>query len=359
MTSLYKAIGFSRDLKTKDRFAYIIAGFSIGILASFLIVYITLIKSRPLILSTLLCFVLVLAGVLLLKLNFFYTAKIVLISAIVIQETLLVYLWFPPDTNVKYFFFVIVPISFLIFDGGKRVEQRTTLFFSVLTTVLIVLNEFFPLPRPGIETTPSLNRLMSVMSVMSTIGAMAAVFYLYEGSISRQHKKLDLLAQTDGLTGIYNRRALFAMGESLFNRPQEEENGFALLIFDLDHFKAINDTFGHRAGDKVLQELTACLSDNIREKDFLSRYGGEEFALILHDIAPDAAAVVAEDLRTKVEELTVLWDRKPIRITTSIGLAHTKFRPTNFDDFLKNADAALYRAKEKGRNRIEVSFSAS
>ncbi|MBN2626776.1 MAG: GGDEF domain-containing protein [Spirochaetales bacterium] len=357
MISFQKAIGYSRDLETKDKFAYIIAGFTISILTPFLAIYILIIKSAILTLSALFFFLLLLTVILLLKNRGYFAAKILLCTAILLQEMLLVFLWFSPDANLKYFFFIIVPISFLIFNSEREKERQGIVFFSALSTILICINEFVQISQPKITTTPSLNLLISVMSVISSIGATAAVLYMYEKNISRQHRKLDLLAQTDGLTGIYNRRALIAMGKSLFQQPLDGKNGFALLIFDLDHFKNVNDTFGHSAGDVVLQEMTKRLSENIREKDFLSRYGGEEFALILLDIDPDAAAVVAEDLRCKVEKQAIMWGTEPISITTSIGLSHRDFHPADFDDLLRQSDAALYRAKDKGRNRVEVSSS--
>ncbi len=306
MISFQKAIGYSRDLETKDKFAYIIAGVTISILTPFLAIYMLIIKSAILTLSALFFFLLLLTVILLLKNRGYFAAKILLCTAILLQETLLVFLWFSPDANLKYFFFIIVPISFLIFNGERKKERQGIVFFSALSTILICINEFVQISQPKITTTPSLNLLISVMSVIFSIGATAAVLYMYEKNISRQHRKLDLLAQTDGLTGIYNRRALIAMGKSLFQQPLDGKNGFALILLDID---------------------------------------------------PDAAAVVAEDLRCKVEKQAIMWGTEPISITTSIGLSHRDFHPADFDDLLRQSDAALYRAKDKGRNRVEVSSS--
>ncbi|MBI2308782.1 MAG: diguanylate cyclase [Rhodocyclales bacterium] len=163
--------------------------------------------------------------------------------------------------------------------------------------------------------------------------------------------ELRRLSTTDGLTGLYNRRHLENTLRNELDRARRTRQPLAIVMFDVDHFKRFNDTYGHDQGDRVLQAVADTMRANLREPDVPCRYGGEEFLLILPATAQATAVDMAEQLRAAVEAMAV----DDLRVTISLGVASTPEIDTTIPDTLiAAADAALYRAKEGGRNRVSV-----
>jgi diguanylate cyclase (GGDEF)-like protein len=166
-------------------------------------------------------------------------------------------------------------------------------------------------------------------------------------------------AQTDPLTGALNRRAFMARGERLVVRHRHEDATLSLLFLDLDHFKALNDRFGHSGGDDVLTCFVGLVNACIRPTDFLFRMGGEEFCCLLPYTGVEQAALVAERIRQQVEAASVIVGGMPAKATVSIGIASTEEFGYDLDALIRQADNAVYAAKRAGRNRVEVSSGAS
>lgn len=159
----------------------------------------------------------------------------------------------------------------------------------------------------------------------------------------------------DPLTGLYNRRYLQEMLEREIRRAIRSEQALGVLMLDLDHFKNFNDTYGHEAGDAVLRETAAFLVRSIRAEDFVCRYGGEEFVVVLPTADTRAAAARGERIRSKLRDLVVMHDGRSLGlITVSVGVAALPNHGTSEKELLQAADAALYRAKREGRDRVVV-----
>ena len=157
----------------------------------------------------------------------------------------------------------------------------------------------------------------------------------------------------DPLTGLYNRRYLTEMLDREIRRAVRSEQPVGVLMIDLDHFKKFNDTYGHDAGDTVLRETATVLTKSIRIEDMVCRYGGEEFVIILPTADLNAAHGRAERIRAKIRELTVLHQGQSLgMITISVGVAALPQHGTDPKQLLEAADAALYRAKKEGRDRV-------
>ena len=180
-------------------------------------------------------------------------------------------------------------------------------------------------------------------------------------AMSKERLELDqrTKAQTDPLTGALNRRAFMARGERLIARHRHEDATLALLFLDLDHFKALNDRFGHSGGDDVLTCFVGLVNSCIRPTDFLFRMGGEEFCCLLPYTAADQARRVAERIRQQVEAASVIVAGLPAKATVSIGIASTDEFGYDLDTLIRHADSAVYAAKRAGRNRVEVSSGPS
>ncbi len=164
------------------------------------------------------------------------------------------------------------------------------------------------------------------------------------------------LAVTDQLTGLYNRRYLATHMANLFDPAEVEKLPISVLVMDVDHFKAVNDTHGHDVGDSVLRELGSRLEQNVRGMDIACRYGGEEFVLLMPKTDAALASMIAERLREDIENHKITYgddSNNTIQVTVSIGIATTSpGETTSPQDILKKADDALYQAKNQGRNKV-------
>jgi diguanylate cyclase (GGDEF)-like protein len=173
------------------------------------------------------------------------------------------------------------------------------------------------------------------------------------------HQALDELehrAHTDSLTGVANRGRFMELAETEMARARRYGNPYAVLLLDIDHFKEVNDKYGHKSGDVVLRELTSIMRRVLREVDIIGRIGGEEFAVLLPQTEPEKALQVAERLRETVASTNIaIASDTPLRISVSIGISVPSANSNLIDEILRKADAALYMAKNSGRNRVCVS----
>ena len=160
-------------------------------------------------------------------------------------------------------------------------------------------------------------------------------------------------ARIDPLTLVYNRRALTELATIEMSRVIRNDHPLAMIICDIDHFKHFNDQHGHQAGDKVLVDFASILKSNVREHDLVSRYGGEEFLILLPETNLEHAAIIAEKLRVKImNHQLVIPPNKTLSITASFGVANYQKGVTDWKQIVKTADRALYQAKNTGRNRV-------
>ena len=175
-------------------------------------------------------------------------------------------------------------------------------------------------------------------------------------ALSKERLELDqrTKAQTDPLTGALNRRAFMARSGRLLQRGQRDGSPTCLLFLDLDHFKSINDRFGHSAGDDVLASFVDLVNASIRPTDFLFRIGGEEFCCLLPRTNAEQAWQVAERIRQQFEMSTVVVAGTPVKATVSLGIASTEVFGYDLDMLMRRADMAVYAAKHQGRNRVVV-----
>lgn len=162
-------------------------------------------------------------------------------------------------------------------------------------------------------------------------------------------------ALIDSLTGVWNRRAILEVVDKELRRAQRSEKSTGFLLLDLDHFKSVNDTFGHLAGDLVLVQACKRLKRVLRSYDFIGRYGGEEFLIIAPGTDEHSLCAIAERLRSTIELHTTYAGRNEIRVTASIGAAIAPAVETSTTDIIAVTDAALYTAKMRGRNRTVFS----
>ena len=244
----------------------------------------------------------------------------------------------------------------LWFGGGRLPTRRVTALFLVahglflifvrIPYVILALDE----PRPiGMPFEEPFYAFLIFESLVFTISGAFLLLSTAKEQLEMEHRRASLV---DPLTGIANRRGFFAEAERALARAARDRRPTALLVFDLDHFKSVNDTFGHQTGDRLLQGFAAMLAAELRPGDRVGRIGGEEFAALLAETEFRDAEAVAERLRAAAARIRIPVAGKTLTLTTSIGLA-TASEVDDVAVLLAAADAALYRAKANGRDRVE------
>ncbi len=235
-------------------------------------------------------------------------------------------------------------------DGSAYPEAECPLFLTLQDAARRELEQSFI--RKNGDIFPVHLVATPMMDDVRQVGAEV----LFQDITARKAMEAELtrLATTDSLTGVSNRRHFMAQLENEFARTQRFHEPAALLMLDLDHFKRINDSYGHAAGDAVLASFGATLLETLRKIDLVGRVGGEEFAVLLPGTEAEAARQFAERLRERVAGMAVEIGDGRLLVTVSIGIACLEHDDDSADDALARADDALYRAKANGRNRVEV-----
>jgi len=194
------------------------------------------------------------------------------------------------------------------------------------------------------------------------LGELATAFNAMASALEKNQTELTELATLDGLTGLYNHRTFYILLRGELARAQRFNRPVSLLLLDIDHFKSVNDTHGHQAGDAILQDLGRLLTQASREIDRICRYGGEEITIILPETDVDAAVVIAERMRASVEgHAFEVGGGASMHLTVSVGVASWPLHASNAQGLVAEADTAMYAAKQGGRNRVvryEPTFGA-
>ncbi|MFN8446815.1 MAG: GGDEF domain-containing protein [Caldilineaceae bacterium] len=170
--------------------------------------------------------------------------------------------------------------------------------------------------------------------------------------LERSRNEIQTLAITDGLTGVFNRRHFMELAARATSPSTNDASDLSIILFDVDDFKQVNDTYGHQYGDLLLQEICNTIKEILRDGDIFARYGGEEFIILLPNTTQETACALAESIRSQVEQRSVVRDQQVLKATLSIGITTSVNGKHSLDKLLKLADQAQYRAKSNGKNCI-------
>ncbi len=252
--------------------------------------------------------------------------------------------------NVECFHFPLVALIPLIMISG-RIKLFTKTMLTVFVIAFFLYLDFLPGFEPDVN--PYFNNVPSLrfVNLFITSLAMAGLSYRYFRIIVAQQESLSKAATTDHLTGLFNRRYMKEAGERMVATYERYGTPFAILLCDIDYFKRVNDQYGHKAGDQVLQFVSYILRNLARSSDHVARWGGEEFLLFLPESDKDGALLLAERLCKALASQSAIPEMNQLRVTMSVGVAIFKEKET-LESAISRADAALYEAKETGRNRV-------
>lgn len=230
--------------------------------------------------------------------------------------------------------------------------QRAGLLITILTVLGLAIGNRH-LPRPY-----SVNGLATILSALVYLGAFFHVYgarsLSYFVRMRESNQRLRHIASHDALTDLLNAGAYYASCDQMIHLARRQNKPYSVLFVDLDHFKKINDTYGHEAGDTVLRSVATALAGSVRQSDAVGRIGGEEFSVFLPDTDRQGAARLAEQIRQHIERLMPQSGEIRIPVTASIGVASSEQGETSMAAIQRNADQAMYQAKQQGRNRVSV-----
>jgi diguanylate cyclase (GGDEF)-like protein len=255
-------------------------------------------------------------------------------------------------------------VGFLLFESTVIYAASGTFFFLVF--LITVAGQRGALPYAPLSVEDGVAGPVEIgwamrMAALSTLFSLITIG-ICSHVIARwqeRERHFELLSRTDPLTGVTNRRDFMEILTREFARARRYNVPLTCILVDLDHFKNVNDTFGHLVGDSVLIEAARALSRNVRQIDVVARYGGEEFAIILPSTTAEGAEEVAARCRKSIEEALVTVSGQAVRVTASFGVAtYPEVDVQDCAALIHQADVALYRAKSEGRNRVVVANPA-
>ena len=280
----------------------------------------------------------------------FSKAKIWFFCVLMLHLVVCTNIYVTKDSGFHLYFFLVPTGAFLLFEH-KEVKPKVIL--SAIATLLFFYCENTMNTNPLILLSDKDNHLLYQSVILVNMVEVIVVMTLFSNQIEKNELKLTVQAKTDALTGVANRHYFFEKGNQLLRQSQQSNRTLCVTLLDLDHFKKINDSYGHKAGDVCLIQIANLIENNIREQDFFARIGGEEFVIILPDTTAQEANNLIERLRILIEEYPInVSDSNSIYCTASIGLACLEDNQQSLKDLLVLSDHALYQAKNNGRNRI-------
>ncbi len=279
-------------------------------------------------------------------------AAVALIWAEVLGHAALGTLMVGWESAFHYYLLMFIPAIFVSTKTTKAVAAVFVLwcFYVGLNTVM----QFVPPMEPITPQALAALRYFNISVVFAMFAYLSAYYYR---TIVETQSRLRKLAMTDSLTGLYNRRHIMEVAE--YEVVQQKRTGARLsfIIADIDHFKRINDTYGHDAGDSMLVTVSQVIRNSIREQDSASRWGGEEFLIVLPDTDLDGAVIVAERIRKQIAAIKVLIEKQAVIASVTLGVS-SFCAGESISSAIARADASLYQGKKTGRNRVVPALSA-
>ncbi|WP_369413198.1 sensor domain-containing diguanylate cyclase [Pseudomaricurvus albidus] len=250
-----------------------------------------------------------------------------------------------PETAVYATRILTSPSTSFHFDWDGKMVFLSTRLVPELNWILVVRQVENPSDLRIYQTLIN-NILVSLM-------VSAVVLFIAWITLGRYQRRLEEMASTDKLTGLVSRQVMDRLYQQVARTSKRHHLPLSLIMADIDHFKRVNDTYGHPVGDRVIRSVAILMKELTREADVLCRWGGEEFLILLPDCNLKQSARVAEHIRQMLEDQTINVDGQDVSVTLSLGVAELKENETQ-DSLIARADEALFKAKNQGRNRVEV-----
>lgn len=244
----------------------------------------------------------------------------------------------------------LAALSWLILP--RRLWSLATAFN--VGAILLFANAELRLPEVGPNADPRLIGYAQAVALVTSFVVLGGASFVWMRAADNAQGELERLARTDGLTGVCNRRWFLTLGTTELARARRHARPLSLALLDIDHFKRVNDTHGHHAGDRVIQRIVELVAAELRTTDVLARVGGEEFALLLPETPVEGARICLERIRARIEALPIEIGPVALAMSVSVGVTCTHADDASVEAVMARADEGLYAAKHAGRNRVEV-----
>ena len=266
--------------------------------------------------------------------------------------------WLAPDEKMlllilSIYILLVYPVIFLV--SVKRALKMDNTGNAIIAFAAFIVIAAAPLVIQRIVIYNDINFAYSTVMITSAVGFVMIGIGFLTSILINEHKLLTSLALNDPLTGLLNRRGLDFELRTVLAAAKRKQTSISIIAIDIDHFKKINDKYGHDGGDLVLQNIADTLSSCPRESDVCSRLGGEEFVIVLPETYIHDALNIAERIRQLIEKSVITTGEHTIRLTASFGVSSDN-TGIDIDRLLKDADKALYKAKVEGRNCVRQAF---
>jgi len=236
----------------------------------------------------------------------------------------------------------------------ETVRSKLKIMFDTDQAILKnkLLEQEKALNKAALEAAAQKQKLQNIIIIVISLFLLILSYFIYRQILNS--KALNKIANTDSLTELANRRYTFIYAEKMLLQATKTQQKFAMVVFDVDHFKQVNDNYGHGGGDIALKELSSTANKYVRNHDILGRIGGEEFLLILPEASATQAYEIAERIRQAIEENKMTIQGKTLQITASFGIAELTEQLLSVNQIFNSADTALYQAKNQGRNQVII-----
>jgi diguanylate cyclase len=272
---------------------------------------------------------------------------VVLLWAEILLHALVATLVVGWDSGFHYYLLVMMP---LVFVSPSRRLRIKLLLGATLAGFYIGLDAYARSHPPVSPIAAGALDLVRCFNIAATFTLLAYLAHYYFGAVLRAERRLHDLATTDVLTGLANRRRVMQVASQQLGRRRRDGTPLSFMLGDVDHFKAVNDRHGHDTGDRVLIKVAGAMKAATREADTVSRWGGEEFLVVLPETDLATALMVAERVRESVRQISVMHGSQAVNVTITLGVS-TLRDGESLDDAIARADAAMYQGKIDGRNR--------
>jgi diguanylate cyclase (GGDEF)-like protein len=252
------------------------------------------------------------------------------------------------DSGFHYFLLMFIPALFAGMRGRNAWIAVTVLWGFYVGLYALM---WFVEPLQPISSGALLGVFLFNLTVVFFMFSYLSLFYV--STVSRTQRALRRLATTDVLTGLFNRRHMSDLAEKEIARQARSGDQLSFLLLDIDHFKQFNDRYGHDTGDRILERLSSVLAQTLREQDYIGRWGGEEFLVVLPDTDREQAWLAAERIRCAAEDHSWAFEELELSVTVSVGVSQYCVGD-DLSAVVARADMALYEGKRLGRNRVEI-----
>jgi diguanylate cyclase len=261
-------------------------------------------------------------------------------------------------SGFQYYVWLVVPLIIL----NTEMRMRTKMIFAVASVATCIAAFAWLLPQtPLMDVTYSILSNFFIFNVASFLIANALLAFTYAHAVGEASRQLHEMATTDALTGLANRRRMLEIAAHEIGRAKRAYQSISILLLDIDHFKSINDRFGHAGGDNILRAVTHILGKTIRGQDYIARWGGEEFLVLMPGVGIETARAAAERIRLTLATSPLQASDavlESVAITCTVGVSEWHVTET-IEQCIERSDIALYRGKRNGRDRVEIEYHIS